>query len=468
MSTVVETPPPSPPTPSVAAPTLLPTPVAGLAPRGAVAVVLAALAVALLAPGQRHGLGLALGLVVLVVAGAVAAHAERGLDAHGWTCTALAVATVAQWATSDAAEVLAPATVAALLVAGLGVAGPRSGPAHLRALVVTPLLVLLSPLPVARGLGRVRAGRSIPLVPVVATLLVLVVFGGLLASADAAFEALLGRFVPTLDDTTAARVVLGLLAAAAVATVVLAGRAVAAADEPEVPVRARQDWLAPVVGLDLLFAVFLGLQAGALFGGAERVEAVDGLTFADQARGGFFQLVVVAALVLLVIGVVVRVADPGVRRSRDVALGLLVAQTVVLLASAGHRLALYEAAYGSTRLRLAAWAALVWVGLVLALVVLARARAGLGAHVVRSAVVLVAVVACTFVALRPDVVVAERNLARAAAGAELDTRVLLELSADARPTVRAGFARLGLPDPGPLDGPTDGLAWNLARVRAAG
>ena len=464
MSTLVDTP-PSPPATGV---TLLPTPIAGLAPRGVAAVALAALAVALLAPGQRHGLGLALALGALVVAGAVAVHAEQRLDAHGWTCVALAVATVAQWARSDAVEVLAPATVAALLVAGLGVAGPRSGLAHLRALVVTPLLAPAAPLPVARGLRRVRAGRRVPVVPVVATLVVLVVFGALLASADAAFEALLDGLVPALDDTTVARIVLGLLAAAAVATVVLAARAVAAAPEPEVPVRARQDWLAPVVALDLLFAVFLVVQAGALFGGAERVGSVDGLTFADQARGGFFQLVVVAALVLLVVGVVVRVADPAERRSRDVGLGLLLAQTVVLLVSAGHRLAVYEAAYGSTRLRLAAWAALVWVALVLALVVVARLRAGLGAHVVRSAVVLVGVVAFAFVAVRPDVVVAERNLARASAGAELDTALLLELSADARPVVRDGFARLGLPDPGPLDGPTDGLAWNLARVRAAG
>jgi|GEM_PF-4034703 len=463
MTPLVETPPPPPTT----GPALLPMPVAGLAPRGVLAVVLAALAVALLAPGQRHGLGLALALVTLVVAGAVAVHVERGVDAHGWTCTALAAGTVAQWATSDAVEVLAPATLAVLLVAGLGLAGPTSGPAHVRALVVTPLLALLAPLPVARGLGRVRAGRRLPVVPVVATVGVLVLFGALLASADADFESLLGGLVPRLDDTTVARVVLGLLAAAAVVTVVLAGRAVAAAREPAVPVRARQDWLAPVVGLDLLFAVFLAVQAGALFGGSSRVDAVDGLTYADQARGGFFQLVVVAALVLLVVGVVVRVADPEERRSRDVGLGLLLAQTVVLLVSAGHRLAVYEAAYGSTRLRLAAWAALAWVALVLVLVVAARLRPGLGPHVVRSAVVLVGVVALALVAVRPDVVVAERNLARAVDGAELDTRLLLELSADARPVVRDGFARLGLPDPGPLDGPTDGLAWNLARVRAA-
>ena len=46
-----------------------------------------------------------------------------------------------------------------------------------------------------------------------------------------------------------------------------------------------------------LLAVFLGLQARALIGGAAYVEATTGLTYAEFARGGFFQLVAVSAIV---------------------------------------------------------------------------------------------------------------------------------------------------------------------------
>ena len=47
-----------------------------------------------------------------------------------------------------------------------------------------------------------------------------------------------------------------------------------------------------------LFAIFVGLQLRWLFGGAEIVLATTGLTVAEYARRGFFELVAVAALVL--------------------------------------------------------------------------------------------------------------------------------------------------------------------------
>ena len=45
-------------------------------------------------------------------------------------------------------------------------------------------------------------------------------------------------------------------------------------------------------GLVVLLALFLGTQARVLFGGAAYLEATAGLTVAEYARAGFFQLVV--------------------------------------------------------------------------------------------------------------------------------------------------------------------------------
>src|SRR3712207_1338717 len=50
--------------------------------------------------------------------------------------------------------------------------------------------------------------------------------------------------------------------------------------------------------LDALFLAFVAVQVRYLFGGAERVVETAGLTYAEYARRGFFELVTVTALVL--------------------------------------------------------------------------------------------------------------------------------------------------------------------------
>ncbi len=58
----------------------------------------------------------------------------------------------------------------------------------------------------------------------------------------------------------------------------------------------------------LLFGGFVAVQATVLFGGARHVLETAGLTSAEYARQGFWQLLAVTVLTLLVIGVVVRFA----------------------------------------------------------------------------------------------------------------------------------------------------------------
>ena len=53
-----------------------------------------------------------------------------------------------------------------------------------------------------------------------------------------------------------------------------------------------------LVVVDLLFLAFVAVQFRYLFGGAELVRGADGLSYAEYARRGFFELVAVAALSL--------------------------------------------------------------------------------------------------------------------------------------------------------------------------
>jgi hypothetical protein len=105
-----------------------------------------------------------------------------------------------------------------------------------------------------------------------------------------------------------------------------------------------------LVCVNVLFAVFVALQGAYLFGGLDTLEAT-GLTYAEYARRGFFELVTAAVLAA---GLVVAAEQLARHRSRLllVAVTALAVQTGVILASSMVRLRLYQEAYGWTELRL--------------------------------------------------------------------------------------------------------------------
>jgi hypothetical protein len=178
-----------------------------------------------------------------------------------------------------------------------------------------------------------------------------------------------------------------------------------------------------------------------------------GLTYAEYAREGFNQLLVAAALTLAVVAAALRFSPPGRRVAIRVALGVLCALTVVVLASALHRLDLYQDAYGATRLRFAANAGILFVAALLALVSAALVS-GRFAWLPRASTATATLALLALVAVNPDLRIAERNLDRA----DTDERYLRGLSADAAPALPPGLARR----PG-----ADGLfGFNLARSRA--
>jgi hypothetical protein len=340
-----------------------------------------------------------------------------------------------------------------------------------------------------RGVSRAgpAGGRSMTRLAVTAalTLAVLLVFGGLLASADAVFSRLLGYAVPDLRLGSWFRWLVlfatgtGLALAATfllLAPPRLDHRAAAPAGRVS-----RLELATPVGALVVLFAGFVGVQLTVLFGGVEYVLGPDGPTYAQYARGGFWQLLAVTALTLVVIGVAARLAPRATRADRWWLRGLLGALcllTLVIVASALFRMHTYQEALGFTRLRVLVSVVELWLGLVFLLVLAAgvRFRAGwLPRAVLGTGMVALLALA----ALDPDRFIADRNIDRwekgqengQENGQELDAGYLAGLSADAVPAL----LRLPEPDRGCVlagiaadlaEAPDDWREANLARSTA--
>ena len=392
----------------------------------------AALTAAALLPGERLGLGVV--LVAVLVCAAVAAARRPSPSALAFGALAVVLASFA--AVLDAAWVVAVDLLAAWLTASVAVAGPRLAalPAPVARLGDAPSVAPRPPRGVAPAVRGALLGGFL-----------VVPFAALFVAADAAFAELGGRIPsPALDSVPARVFVFGLVLFAAL------GLALAARRPPELatPRKWRRlapvEWAIPLVLLVLLFVAFVVVQLAVLFGGHDHVLTTAGLTYAEYAREGFWELLAAAGLTLLVVGAAALVADTPGRAQRvllRVLLGSLCVLTLVVVASALHRLGLYEDAFGLTRLRLGAEASALWLGGAFALVLVAgmsqRVRRRLPSlGVAGSAAALVA-----FSVANPDGLIARRNVEHWQQTGRIDLDYLSGLSADAVPEL------IGLPDP---------------------
>jgi Domain of unknown function (DUF4153) len=329
---------------------------------------------------------------------------------------------------------------------------------------------------------ELRRGVSAPRVATLARGLALglpplLLFGGLFAAADAVFANLLSAAVPSLPHRWWLDVVVVVVVAWASAGLL---RDLLATREHERVLSPRAK--APRVGatelavalgaVDALFLLFVVVQLRYLFGGHGLVETRVGLTYAEYARHGFFELVVVAALVLPLVLAIDGVVD-GTRRQvrtvRGFALALIVLVGVVM-ASALQRLWLYQQQFGLTELRVYATGVVLWLAVVfvwLAVTVL-RGRRHLFAT---GAVVLGFAATLALNVLDPDALIARTNVARPQA----DVSYLASLSDDALPTLLARLPRLDPRLRRPLarsllartNTHESWLSWNRSRSRAA-
>jgi hypothetical protein len=265
-----------------------------------------------------------------------------------------------------------------------------------------------------------------------------VVFGALFAGADAAFADLVGSLTPEFGvEDSPARVVFFLFGLSGTLAVARAAAAPWRWDRMELaPGRphGRLEWALPLVVLNALFAVFIAVQLAVLFGGYDAVLRETGLTYAEYARQGFWQLLFATVLTLAVIALGARWAprgNAGDRRLVRAVLGGLCVLTLVVVASALRRMDLYVDAYGMTRLRVSVAGVELWLGIVIVLVI-AVGTVG-GRWLPRAVVASAAAAVLAFGLLSPDGLVAGQNIARYERTGKIDLGYLQELSADAVP-----------------------------------
>jgi hypothetical protein len=309
----------------------------------------------------------------------------------------------------------------------------------------------------------------------------LLLFSVLLASADAAFSALITNVfnidLPRLIGHVVLTIVLTFVTAGFLRAT-LRGPAVPDSDRPSFFHLGAAETNIAIGLVDVLFAAFVAVQFRYFFGGAALVRLAPKLTYADYARHGFFELVTVAALVVPMLLFADWIADrreaAGAKTFRILAL-IQVLLVGVMLVSAYRRMQLYVDEYGLTELRLYTTAFMFWLGALLvwfAVTVLTghRAQFVIGALASGVAVVLV------LHAVDPDDRIVRTNIERAAAGKRaLDATYATSLSADATPALLAALPVL--PEPQRrctahhllwLDAKdsSDWRSWNASRARA--
>jgi hypothetical protein len=209
------------------------------------------------------------------------------------------------------------------------------------------------------------------------------------------------------------------------------------------------------------------VQIRYLFGGKHLIMVRAHLTYAQYAHRGFFELVAVCALVLLLL----LVGDwlrGGSKRDWffSVPAGILIVLLGVVMASAFQRMKIYQQAYGLTELRFYGTAFLILLAVVFALfaVTALGGRPNLFASGALASA-LIAIVCLNVV--NPDNWIAQVNIERFHQGKKIDVGYLNTLSDDAYATLQsAHLAGLHLDQSASNDCSPDWRTWNWSRSQA--
>jgi hypothetical protein len=436
------------------------------------------------------GIGFAL-WIALVALGALVVSGRARLrlttEARGWLAVGAVAAACMAWRASPQLQALDfLTTLFALGVAAVVIGAPSAGlhAARLRDTVwaggrvlrdvfvgAVPLTLRELLAPSTRSMANQRGRPAARAVLIVVALLA--VFGTLLRAADPVFASLVA--FPDIDlGRVASHVILtGFFAWVFAGWARGAFVTANAAGTPPAGTPATlgmADVNAALGTLVALFAIYVATQIGVLFGGERFLQARTGLTAAAYARQGFFQMVVVAALVIPLLTVTRALLRPDpaiVRRYTLLALptvGLLLA----MIASAAVRMGLYVRYYGLSTERYYTVAIMAWLAVTLVWLAATTLR-GREHRMWGGAVIAGLATLALLNAVVPDVVVARVNIARArrttAAGASpLDVAHLATLSGDAASPAIAAV----LGSPAPTTNDSTAVSLNAERCRAAG
>ena len=189
--------------------------------------------------------------------------------------------------------------------------------------------------------------------------------------------------------------------------------------------------------INLLYFSFVSIQFKYFFGGEKNI-SLEGYTYAQYARRGFGELLAVAFFTLFIIMVLSSITKREKKSSRitfSVLTGAMTAFIGVILVSSLQRLALYEAAYGFSRLRTYSHLCILWIG-VLFLAILGLEIAQKHRYFTLASLAAVAGFVLTMNLVNVDGLITRRNIQRLEVEeAALDTHYLHTLSEDAIPVL---------------------------------
>jgi len=285
----------------------------------------------------------------------------------------------------------------------------------------------------------VRMGKAKPVIRGVALVLpVLFILALLLGSADSVFASI---FQVDVDITSL--FVHGLL--------IIVGAWLAAglfrttsADEPEpgkVSVRRLGcvEGFTALIAVVILYGVFTVTQVVVWLGGAQEILSNNGLSYAEHARNGFFQLLAVGGItlaLLMTMRATVKVETPAQHRWWKSAALMAIVLTVAIVGVALHRLSLYENAYGLTMLRLFSAAFAIWIGLTFVSLRVSFVRGASSGWFVASAAGLGLAILFVLNVVNPEALVVNRNADRLTTSrVPFDTYYASGLSEDSVPAL---------------------------------
>lgn len=295
--------------------------------------------------------------------------------------------------------------------------------------------------PLFQTLANLFSWRSPVVKGILMAIPVLIVFLLLFSSADLIFQKYVSDLINIdIESETIFRSILVLIA-----TLVYIGAYSYSFQEKKNQIAARQNSQNHSIGhiessillgsVNVLFFIFILVQLTYLFGGESNISA-QGFTYAEYARRGFFELIAVAVISLLLLLTTEKYA---IKKETSHALGfkvlstVLVVQVILIMASAFTRLSLYEEAYGFTTLRLYSHAFIILLAIIFCLLLYKiykdKRENAFAFRVFISITLFLAVM--NF--LNPDAFIARRNIERFAATGKLDTYYLSRLSDDAIP-----------------------------------
>ena len=396
----------------------------------------------------------ALALVAIIVA----RHRDQRLTVsqQGWLGVAVLCAAGVTWRD---AEMLQPlnvlGTLAALSLAAMTLASVPAvslWSARLRDVIAAGVASGLDAAFGVLSLGRhaelgeaIRssaAGRKPALRATLLTLPIVAVFALLLSRADPVFGSVFALPEFDVEEVASHAFLAGFFAwtsAGFLRGALLPRRLITALPTVPTPSLTVVDVTAALGSVAALFAIFVGIQLRWLFGGADVVLATTGLSLAEYARRGFFELVIVAALVLpLILGSRAMLSDAAaLQRHRNLSLVLL-GLLGAIITSAILRMQLYVANYGLSSDRLYALVFMLWLSVVFLAMLPTVLR---GWNKPFAAITVLSGFATLFAlnAANPDAVVARTNLNRTSVRA-VDYEYLARLSGDAMPIVAPAVA----------------------------